>query len=62
LRASLEAKSFFLDDTEPQGKVTVSIGIASFPVDASSVVDLVMKADASLCRAKRAGRNRVEIV
>jgi len=40
---------------------TISIGVASFPADAEAPVDLLAKADAALYRAKRAGKNRVEI-
>jgi len=39
--------------------VTVSIGMASFPADASTPEKLVMAADNALYRAKESGRNRV---
>ena len=38
---------------------TISIGLATFPDDASSIRDLVAHADAHLYEAKRQGRNRV---
>ena len=41
------------------GRLTVSIGIAAFPLHASSRQQLVSAADAALYNAKRAGRNRV---
>jgi len=39
--------------------MTISIGVASFPTDASDPIQLVEKADSALYRAKRSGRNRV---
>ena len=41
------------------GKLSASIGIATFPLHGSSRAELVPAADAALYRAKRAGRNRV---
>jgi diguanylate cyclase (GGDEF)-like protein len=37
--------------------ITVSFGIASFPVDGQNVEDLIKKADAAMYAAKRNGRN-----
>ncbi len=39
--------------------ITVSLGVASFPVDAHSKEELVQKADAALYEAKASGRNQV---
>ncbi|MFH1678147.1 MAG: diguanylate cyclase [Candidatus Omnitrophota bacterium] len=38
---------------------TVSIGLASFPVDADNPEDLISKADKALYEAKRAGKDRL---
>src|SRR5205807_8785594 len=47
-------------DEEPRThRMTISIGVASFPTDASDPIQLVEKADSALYRAKRSGRNRV---
>jgi diguanylate cyclase (GGDEF)-like protein len=39
--------------------VTVSAGVATFPLDAAIEKDLVRAADAALYASKRTGRNRV---
>ena len=41
------------------GRITVSIGVASYPVQGSSAAQLVSSADGALYRAKREGRDRV---
>lgn len=40
-------------------RITISIGIASFPNDSSDPIELVEMADSALYHAKREGRNRV---
>ena len=40
-------------------RVTISIGISTFPEDSSDPIELVEMADSALYRAKREGRNRV---
>lgn len=40
-------------------RITISIGIASFPHDSYDPIELVEMADSALYRAKREGRNRV---
>lgn len=44
---------------QPLGRVSVSIGMAVFPQDASGAEELLRHADAALYRAKNAGRDRV---
>jgi diguanylate cyclase (GGDEF)-like protein len=45
-------------ETQPLGKVTVSSGIAVFPIDAHDDIALVKVADARLYQAKQEGRDR----
>jgi len=47
-------------DAQPLRKVTVSIGVATVPSDATDPAELVARADAALYRAKAFGKNRVE--
>jgi diguanylate cyclase (GGDEF)-like protein len=39
--------------------ITASLGIATFPYDATELEDLIKKADSAMYAAKRAGRNKV---
>ena len=46
---------------QPNGDLTVSVGLATFsPPAISTLTDLIREADKALYRAKNAGRNRVE--
>ncbi len=60
LRLIVEAHAFPHEETQPQGRLTISIGVATYPTDASDEVALVRAADQALYRAKERGRNRVE--
>lgn len=45
---------------QPNGDLTVSIGVATFSPPVSTLTDLIREADHALYRAKKAGRNRIE--
>ncbi|MDO8141980.1 MAG: GGDEF domain-containing protein [Candidatus Brocadiales bacterium] len=60
LRIAVSDQPFPFVETQPDKRLTVSIGIATFPDDAKSIDDLVKVADRALYRAKENGRNRVE--
>ena len=59
LRKSFENYPFPHEETQPGGRLTISIGIATFPGDSDRARSLVDKADKALYRAKEGGRNRV---
>lgn len=61
LRRAVADYPFPLQETQPGGVLTVSVGIATFPDDAATARELVDAADQALYRAKGLGRNRVEI-
>ncbi|MHC4504185.1 MAG: GGDEF domain-containing protein [Planctomycetota bacterium] len=50
--------SFPNGHTQPEGKVTISLGVAEFPTDAGDPDALIRAADTALYRAKAEGRNR----
>lgn len=50
---------FMGGESQPLGRVTASVGVASFPSDAPDGAALLERARQRLDRAKRAGRNRV---
>jgi diguanylate cyclase (GGDEF)-like protein len=58
LRRAIEADIFPGETNLPLGRLTVSLGIASFPDDADGIHDLIHAADLALYRAKALGRNR----
>jgi diguanylate cyclase (GGDEF)-like protein len=56
IRVMMEKESF---GTDGAGRVTLSIGIAEFPTDGSTVEAVTAGADSALYAAKEYGRNRV---
>ncbi len=57
LRRAVETTAF--DPVRSASKITVSVGVANLPVDATAQEKLVDCADAALYASKRAGRNQV---
>ncbi|MGD9897518.1 MAG: diguanylate cyclase [Calditrichaceae bacterium] len=55
----IEDFEFNLQQYQPLGKLTVSIGLANFPDDGTDMEDLIERADQALYKAKKSGRNRV---
>lgn len=60
IRECISGHPFPHKETQPGGNLTISLGVATFPVDSKDVKGLVDKADEALYRAKKGGRNRVE--
>jgi diguanylate cyclase (GGDEF)-like protein len=61
LRRAIERVIFPKAETQPLGRITVSLGLASFPENAVGAGDLIHFADQGLYLAKSRGRNQVGI-
>jgi len=57
LRADIEKKKIILRRQETN--ITISIGVANFPLDVRDDDELLLKADKAMYKAKQKGRNRV---
>jgi diguanylate cyclase (GGDEF)-like protein len=60
VRENVAETHFPNENFQPNGDLTVSIGVGTFSPSISTLTDLIREADNALYRAKRAGRNRVE--
>ncbi len=59
IRSAIEKRAFCNENSQPLGKLTISIGYATFPDDAKMERSLINRADIALYKAKDSGRNRV---
>jgi len=59
IRTELEDTKFFAPDGITNINITISLGVASFPEDATEEQKIIECADEALYRAKNSGRNRV---
>lgn len=58
LREEIEKEPFEGREQQPLGKITLSLGISSYPEHGTSVEELLDHADKALYSAKKSGRNR----
>ena len=59
LRKNVEEHPFRGKESRPSDRVTMSLGVATYPEDASDTKTLISRADEALYQAKKDGRNRV---
>ncbi len=59
LRSRVEKERFPGEEVQPNGKLTISLGLATLPQDAVNKEDLIRRSDKALYAAKKSGRNRV---
>ena len=59
IRRNVENNSFFGEEALPGGKLTISIGLATYPENSETRTGLIEKADEALYAAKKKGRNRL---
>ncbi len=59
IRKLVEDYGFAYESSQPDGKLTISSGVATFPEDGEDFDTLVSKADQRLYLAKEAGRNLI---
>ena len=61
IRAVIAGGAFEDISSMPEGRVTVSIGVATFPEDGSDNNELLQSADDALYHSKKSGRDRVSL-
>ena len=61
VRETIASHPFYGRDAMPGGKVTVSVGVSSFPTDGTDSATLVQSADKALYESKHAGKNIVKV-
>jgi diguanylate cyclase (GGDEF)-like protein len=59
LRKNVLKEKFENEESQPNGQVSISLGVANFPVDSQNAGELLELADKSLYKAKYQGRNQV---
>lgn len=61
LRSFVEWVRFPKEETQPEGKITISVGVAGYPEDGTTAEEVLNAADKALYRAKAEGRNRIKV-
>ena len=61
IRKAIEKTKFKGEEKQPNGKLTVSGGVAEFGTDGRSAEEIIKSVDIAAYKAKEKGRNRIEI-
>lgn len=61
LRSNISAHDFYGAELLPQGRLTISCGIAGYPEHADNKKELIRSADEALYKAKNSAKNKVEL-
>lgn len=61
IRQTIENAHFFNEESQPGGRLTVSVGLAGFPKHGEESNDLIKKADLALYASKKSGKNLVTV-
>lgn len=61
LQTCVQAQVFMGEENQPQGDLTISLGLSIYPLWAKTADELVQQADEALYQAKHMSRNRVEV-
>jgi len=61
LRRKMAETAFPLEESQPGGRLSVAIGVASLMADMQDPVELIRRADEALYHAKETGRNRTVV-
>ena len=59
IRKEVEKTYYPMEETQPNGEFTISLGLATYPDDANEMLELINNADRSMYAAKAQGKNRV---
>lgn len=59
IRKIIEKHPFQNDASQPNGKLTISLGVAEYPRDGQDVTTLLQHVDEAMYQAKETGKNRV---
>ncbi len=61
IRKLVEQHAFPFEEKQPNGKITISVGVATFPDDGTDMETLIKMADKRLYHAKQLGRNAISV-
>ena len=60
-RATIEQHAFAYAESQPGKRLTVSMGVATYPADAKELAELIRRADRAMYIAKSNGKNQVQL-